>query len=48
MQIEYTEDDAWTHLICNTMEEEGAAIDKGWQFVTRNGDKALYRKRKDS
>lgn len=47
MIIEYGEDDNWTTLITTTMEEEAKAVEKGWQFVTRNGDKALYRKRKD-
>ncbi len=47
MRVEYEEDSKFTSLITNTMEEEAKAVDDGWQFVTRNGDKALYRKRKE-
>jgi hypothetical protein len=47
MIIEYGEEDNWTSLITNSLEEEAKAVEKGWQFVTRNGDKALYRKRRD-
>jgi hypothetical protein len=47
MIIEYEEDENWKTLITTTMEEEAAAVEKCWHFVTRNGDKALYRKRAD-
>ena len=46
MKVEYEEDGQWISLITKSMEEEAKAVEEGWQFVTRNGDKALYRKRK--
>jgi site-specific recombinase XerD len=47
MKVEYDEDEQWRTLITTSMEEEAKAVEEGWNFVTRNGDKALYRKRKD-
>jgi site-specific recombinase XerD len=47
MKVEYVDDAQWTSLITATMEEEAKAVEEGWQFVTRNGEKAIYRKRRD-
>jgi site-specific recombinase XerD len=47
MKIEYEDYGNWRSLITVSLEEEAKAVEDGWQFVTRNGDRALYRKRRD-